>query len=153
MKKSTLIGFNPARQTGAIFYTTLFVLLIITMLAASAMLMTSGEQKTATNAFASKVAFHASESAINAAIKDDNALLEAASTGSKTLNVDLDNPGITSTASITLIGLGTATGFSLGVESGTFSAYQLEITGSGEITTFPTKAESVQGLYKIAPSG
>ncbi len=152
MKRQPRVSVKE-QQTGAMLYTTLFILLILTVLAASAITLTSSEQQMATNAHASRLAFHASESAINAAIKDDSKLLEATTSGTSVLNVNLANPQLTSTATINLTGSGTATGFSLGIGSGTFGTYQFEITGTGEITSLPSKVEAVQGLYKIAPSG
>ena len=140
-------------QRGAMIYMTLIILLLVTVLATTAISLTTGEQKMATGNQAMRAAFHASESAINAAINDDDALLDAVVLGTRVLAVDLGNTQITSTATINLTGSGTATGFSLGVEGGTFGAYQFEIVGSGEIADVGSKAESVQGLYKIAPSG
>ena len=138
-------------EGGAILFIALAILLIVTLMGLSAITLTSTQQQVTTNIQAENQVFHAAEAAINEAIGNDDALFEAVSSSPEIIAVDLQNSNITSTATINLTGSGTVTGFSLGVEGGAFAAYQFEITGTGEIPDLNSKAESVQGLYKIAP--
>lgn len=147
---------NPDRQNGAALFAALIILLVITVMATSSISVTSLEQTMAMNTQAENMAFQASESAINAALDNDSLLLQAinSSPGSwPTLDVDLNDANITSTAEIKHMGTGNASGFSLGLEAGMFGAYRFEIVGTGSVGSMNVQSETTQGLYKVAPSG
>ena len=143
-------------QEGAILFVSLVILLIVTMLAASSLSTTFMQQRMAVNTEAEMLAFTASESAVNAAAENTSILLQSIGKSGATnpqLTVDLGDDRVVSTATIVHKDIGIATGFSLGVEGGTFGAYRFEIQGSGVIASLNIQSNTTQGLYKIAPSG
>jgi|TARA_Y100000310_G_scaffold173047_1_gene173165 type IV pilus assembly protein PilX len=147
---------NATRQNGAALFAALIILLVITVMATSSISVTSLEQTMALNTQAENMAFQASESAINAAVDDDSLLQQAVNSSPgnwPVLNVDLNDPNISSSAEIRHMGTGNASGFSLGLESGMFGAYRFEIVGNGTVGSINIQSETTQGLYKIAPSG
>jgi hypothetical protein len=152
MNSSTL---HPVRQSGVALFATLIILLVITVLATSSIGVTSLEQTMAVNAQAENMAFQASESAINAAMADDSLLQQAinSSPGNwPTLGVDLNDGSVTSIAEVKHMGTGSASGFSIGLEAGTFGAFRFEIVGTGAVNAVNVQSEVTQGMYKIAPS-
>jgi len=143
-------------QEGAILFISLVVLLIVTMLAAASLSTTFMQQRMAVNTEAEMLAFTASESAVNAAAENTSILLQSIGTSGSSnpqLTIDLDDDRVVSSATIVHKEIGIASGFSLGVEGGSFGAYRFEIQGSGVITSLNIQSNTTQGLYKIAPGG
>lgn len=146
---------DPTRQNGVALFATMIILFVITIMATSSIGVTSLEQTMAMNAQAENMAFQASESAINAALDNDAVLLQAinSSPGNwPTLDVDLNDTNITSTAEVKHMGTSYASGFSIGLESGMFGAYRFEVVGTGSVGAINVQSETTQGVYKIAPS-
>jgi hypothetical protein len=146
---------SPIYQGGVALFATLVILLVITVLATSSISVTSLEQTMATNVQAENMAFQASESAVSAALENDALLQDAveATPGSwPTMSVDLSNASVTSVAEVKLMGTGVASGFSIGLEEGTFGTYRFEVIGTGSVSAINVQSEVTQGAYKIAPS-
>ena len=179
MKKypfSTTHNFtHPRRQGGAILFVSIVILLVIAMLASASLSSTVMQQRMAINTQAETLAFNASESAVNAAAENVNLLLHSVDTsgvgnplcspiaevcGDAVLrNIcvrvcpDLSDARVISSATVIHRGIGTASGFSLGVDGGSFGAYRFEVQGAGIVTSLNIQSNTTQGLYKIAPSG
>ena len=100
------------------------------------------------------ISLQASESAVDAALNDTSNLVNALNSGSTiTISVNLGLSSVTATAELTYKGATRAPGFSFGNNQGTFSTYQFEAIGTGEVPAANAKTVTGQGVYRLGPGG
>jgi type IV pilus assembly protein PilX len=141
------------RQSGAVLIISLIILLVLTIIGVTAMRSATLEEKMAANSMNHNVTFHAAESAIENALDDTGSMVQAILSGD-TVSVDLDigDSSITSSADITYLGSGIAFGFSLGQNSSAFSSYRFDATGTASRSNNGANVSMSQGVRRIGPN-
>ena len=144
---------NNRQQSGAVLFVSLIMLLVLTIIGVTAMRSSTLEEKMAANTMNYGMTFHAAESAIENALDDTNSLVQAILT-SDTITVDLDigESSITSSADIKYLGSGIAYGYSLGQNSSAFSSYRFDATGTANRTNSGAAVSMSQGVRRIGPN-
>ena len=145
---------NIQRQTGTVLVISMLMLLVMTMLGVTTMRTANLEEKMSANAMNSNITLQASESAVDAALMDDNNIVQALNTGVMiTVPLDLGMTSVTARAQIIFTGATIAPGFSFGSNQGSFSTYQFDATGVGEVPAFKAITTTTQGVYRVGPGG
>jgi len=146
--------YIPAKQNGAVLVMSMLMLLIMTMIGVTTMNTATMEEKMSANSMNSNISLQASESAVDAALNDTNNLVLALNSSTAiAISVDLGDPNITANATILYKGATIAPGFSFGANQGTFSTYQFEAEGTGEVPAAKAKTVTAQGVYRVGPGG
>jgi type IV pilus assembly protein PilX len=141
------------RQSGAVLIVSLIMLLVLTIIGVTAMRSTTLEEKMAANIMNYNVTFHAAESAIENALDDTNSLVQAILTENTiSVNLDIGDSSITSSADVTYLGSGIAFGFSLGQNSSAFSSYRFDATGTATRDNNGANVSMSQGVRRIGPN-
>jgi len=144
---------NINSQAGAALFVSLIMLLVLTIIGVTAMRSSVLEEKMAANTMNYNATFHAAESAIENALDDTNSLVQAILTeDTVTVNLDIGDSSISSSADVTYMGSGIAYGFSLGQNSSAFSSYSFDATGSASRTNNGANVSMSQGVRRIGPN-
>ncbi len=146
-------------QQGTVLVLAMLMLLVMTLIGVTTMRTATLEEKMSANSMNTSISLQASESAVEAALKDTNNLVNALNSGTAiTINVSLSDPTgppgfATAKAEITYKGSTIAPGFSFGANQGTFSTYQFEAIGTGEVPSANAKVITGHGVYRVGPGG
>ncbi len=144
----------PNRQEGTVLVVAMLMLLVMTLIGVTTMRTATLEEKMSANSMNTSISLQASESAVDAALKDTNNLVTALNSGTAvTINVNLGTSTVTAKADITYKGNTIAPGFSFGANQGTFSTYQFEAMGTGEVPAANAKVVTGHGVYRVGPGG
>lgn len=141
------------RQSGAVLIVSLIMLLVLTVVGVTAMRSSTLEEKMSANIMNYNVTFHAAESAIENALDDTDSLVQAILTSNKvTVDLDVGDSSIDSSADVTYLGSGIAFGFSLGQNSSAFSSYRFDATGTAIRDNSGANISMSQGVRRIGPN-
>ena len=141
------------RQSGAVLIVSLVMLLVMTIIGVTAMSSATLEEKMASNTMNYNVTFHAAESAIENALDDTSSLVQAIlSESTVTVDLDIGDSSVTSSADVTYMGSGIAYGFSLGQNSSAFSSYRFDATGTASRSNSGANVSMSQGVRRIGPN-
>jgi type IV pilus assembly protein PilX len=144
---------NIHRQSGAVLFVSLIMLLVLTLIGVTAMRSSTLEEKMAANTMNHNITFHAAESAIENALDDTNSLVQAILTESTiSVNLNMGDSSVTSSADVTYLGSGIALGFSLGQNSSAFSSYKFDATGTASRANSGANVSMSQGVRRIGPN-
>lgn len=145
---------SSSSQRGAVLTVSLLLLLIMTILGITALSSSTLEEKMSANKMNQHITFHAAESAHEGVLNNLNSLATAINTGGpETVNIDLNEPSVTSTAVINYLGQGLPEGFSLGENKGSFIAHRFDVQGTGTKASASAQTTTTQGLFIIGPGG
>jgi len=143
---------NGSRQGGAVLIVSLMLLLVLTIIGVTSMSSSNMEEKMAANTMNYNITFHASESAVNAALEDTESLAQSITSSTPiTVNINLGDSSVTSAAEISYLGAGIAVGYSLGENASAFSSYRFDATGTGSKTSTNATTVTSQGVRRIGP--
>lgn len=143
---------NIKQQSGAVLIISLLMLVVLTLLGVTAMSSSTMGEKMSANNMNYNAAFHASESAVEAALDDASSLAQAINSAAPvTITVDLGDPNISTSADVTYLGSGIALGFSLGQNSSSFSSYRFDATGTAIKNNVGAKTITSQGVHRVGP--
>ncbi|WP_210396389.1 pilus assembly PilX N-terminal domain-containing protein [Motiliproteus sediminis] len=139
----------PNRQRGVVLVVCLLVIMVVTLIAATATKTSTYEEKMAANAQTYNRTFQAAESAVELAFTNETMMMEAIDASdsiSSTTSTAVGSHGVVATASIRFRGEGIAPGNSIG----TASTYMYEINGEGELDEMNTSTLIRQGFYRVS---
>ena len=143
---------RPDAQSGAVLFVSMMLLLVMTLIGLATMGTARLEEKMSANSMNSNVSLHASESAVDAALLDVNNLVTALNSGATvTITPNFGVSSMTAKAEITYKNSTRAAGFSFGNNQGTFSTYQFEALGTGEVPAANAKTVTGHGVYRVGP--
>lgn len=139
-------------QEGAVLIVALIILLAMTLIGVTTMRTANLEEKMSANNMNNNKSLHASESAVDAALRDTNNIVTALNSGT-TVNipVDLGDTNIVASADITYKSNTRAPGYSFGNNQGTFSTYNFEAIGTGTVPAVKAKTITGHGAYRLGP--
>ncbi|WP_207063344.1 PilX N-terminal domain-containing pilus assembly protein [Motiliproteus sp. SC1-56] len=138
------------RERGMVLVVCLLVILMVTLIAATATRTSTFEEKMAANAQTYNRTFQAAESAVEVAINNDNLMFEAiddvSTATSSQQSVPIGDSGVTASAQIEFKGEGIAPGNSIG----SASTYMYEIHAIGSMDSMNATTEIRQGFYRVS---
>jgi type IV pilus assembly protein PilX len=91
-------------QSGAVLIVSLVLLLVLTVIGVTSMRSATLEEKMAANSMNYDITFHAAESAIEKALDDETALTQAMDNSTVSVDSDIGDSSITSSATLTYAG-------------------------------------------------
>lgn len=144
-------------QSGAALFISMMFLFLMTIIGINALNSATTDERMALNMQHQEAVFHAAESAINVA-KRDNTTLEGAITGGAP-QVDYPNPPIVNhpvgaTATVSYLDCGAAPGdFSIELGASGVVAHIFEINAIADYDNSGAHADHTQGTRLIRPSG
>lgn len=136
-------------QRGMILVVCLLVIMMVTLIAATATKTSTYEEQMAANAQTYNRTFQAAESAVELAFTNETLMMEAADASdalSSTVSTAIGSHGVVATAQIRFRGEGIAPGNSIG----TASTFLYEINGTGELEEMNTSSLIRQGFYRVS---
>ncbi len=140
---------QPRQQRGMVLIVCLMVIVVVTLIAGTAMKTSGVEEKMAANAQTYNRTFQAAESAVQLAFDDDTMMFESidASDGlSSVTSASIGSSGVTATAQTEFKGEGIAPGNSIG----SASTFMYEVIGTGEMESMNASTVIRQGYYRVS---
>jgi len=140
---------SPARQRGMVLVVCLLVIMVVTLIAATATKTSTYEEQMAANAQTYNRTFQAAESAVELAFTNETLMMEAADASdalSSTVSSAIGSSGVIATAQMRFRGEGIAPGNSIG----TASTFLYEINGEGTLEAMNTSTLVRQGFYRVS---
>lgn len=139
-------------QRGAVLITGLIMLLVMMLIGASAMRSALFEETMSANDMRHATAFQAAESAVELVLQNTGMLSAALAGDAVAVAVDLSDPAISSTGTVSYRGKGPAPGYEIGDED-SFANFFFDVTGTGEISAVDAIRRTSHGVSVIGPSG
>ena len=140
---------RPERQQGVVLIVCLLVIVVVTLIAGTAMKTSGVEEKMAANAQTYNRTFQAAESAVELAFNNDTLMFESidASDGlSSVVSASIGSDGVTASAQTEFRGEGIAPGNSIG----SASTFMYEVIGTGEMDSMNASTVIRQGYYRVS---
>ena len=143
---------SAAQQTGSVLLLSLIILGVMSVLGLSLFSNSTLEEKMAANQMNNHKTFHASESAVDITVQDTDTLAAAlVSPTPITVVVDVGDAKIAANAELSYVGAALPSGWSLGVNEGSFSAHNIRTTGTAIKTNASALTQTAQGIARIGP--
>ena len=137
-------------QKGAALFVSLMILFLMTIIGLNALNTSTTDERMALNTQHQQEVFHAAESAINVAKRDNSALEDAITTGTSSSIPYTGQADITASAQVSYVGCGqSAAGFAIGQ----FVTHEFGINASANLAASSAQANHLQGVSLLAPSG
>jgi type IV pilus assembly protein PilX len=149
MRRRSLKPIRQAREQGMVLIVCLLIIVVVTLIAGTAMKTSGVEEKMAANAQSYNRTFQAAESAVELAFSNDNMMFEAidATDGlSSVASTAIGSDGLTATAQTEFRGEGIAPGNSIG----SATTFMYEVIGTGELESMNTSTVIRQGYYRVS---
>lgn len=139
----------PGKQQGMVLIVCLLVIVIVTLIAGTAMRTSGLEEQMAANAQTYNRTFQAAESAVELAFNDDTMMFEsidASDALSSIVSSSIGSSGVTASAQTKFRGEGIAPGNSLG----SATTFMYEVIGTGEMASMNAATVIRQGYYRVS---
>ena len=131
---------------------SIVMIFMLTVMGLSAMRNSNLDRRMTSNSIQSAITFQAAESSTELMLNEpenmNSALREKVKTSPKLSNA----PELSVGVDFEYVGDGTATGYSLGTNSGGFISLRFEALGTAIINTTRTESNVLQGAYRIVPA-
>lgn len=139
-------------QQGAVLLISLIILVVMTVISISMMGNSTLEERMAANQMNEHLTLHASESATEIMVADTDTLAAALVSATPiTVSVDVGNPAITASAELSYQGAANPSGWSMGVNQGTFMAHTIKTVGTATKANAHATTSTAQGISRIGP--
>ena len=140
------------KQNGAALMVAMVMIFMLTVMGLKAMRSSNLDRRMTANAIQSSITFQAAESATELVLNDP-ANMNAALKGKVKMSPELSAaPELLIGVDFEYVGDGTASGYSLGTNSGGFIALRYEALGTATINTTNAESNVLQGAYRIVPA-
>ncbi|MEH6472915.1 MAG: PilX N-terminal domain-containing pilus assembly protein [Halopseudomonas sp.] len=137
------------QQRGMVLIVCLLVIVVVTLIAGTAMRTSGMEEKMAANAQTYNRTFQAAESAVELGIDSDTMMFEsidASDSLSSVTSASIGSHGVVATAQTEFRGEGIAPGNSIG----SATTFMYEVIGTGEMETMNASTVIRQGYYRVS---
>ena len=143
---------SQQHQQGAVLLISLIILVVMTIISVSMMGNSTLEERMAANQMNEHLTLHASESATEIMVADTDTLSQALTSATPiTVSVDVGNSAITASAELSYQGAANPSGWSMGVNQGTFMAHTIKTVGTATKTNANATTSTAQGITRIGP--
>lgn len=140
------------KQQGAVLLISLIVLVVMTVLGISLVSNSTIEERISANHMNEQLTLHASESATEIMVDDTDTLAAAlVSPTPITVSVDVGNSAIVASAELSYNGAANPSGWSMGVNQGTFMAHTIKTVGTATKANANATTTTAQGISRLGP--
>ena len=140
------------KQDGAALMVAMVMIFMLTIMGLSSMRNSNLDRRMTSNSVQSAITFQAAESSTELMLNDpenmNSALREKVRKSPDLSSVSELSVGV----DFNYVGDGTATGYSLGTNSGGFISLRFEALGTAMISNTQTESNVLQGAYRIVPA-